>query len=463
MRILFFIYCVFFSSISCYAQDSLSSKVDGVFEQYAHPSTPGLALLVIKEGKVIYKRGYGMADLEHAIPITPESVFELGSFSKQFTAFCALLMANRGLISLDDDVHKYIPELRDFGHEIKIIHLITHTSGLRDIWTLFYLAGLDLENYYPTGMVFDMINRQRKLNFNPGDEFLYSNTGYFLLTQIIERVSGKSLRRFAEENIFKPLGMIHTHFHDNYTELVPGRAFGYDKTDSGYRWNVSFNTMVGAGRLYSTVGDLYLWDQHFYNNTLGGGPALIDKEYEPFIFNNGKKSHYAFGLFTGEYQGMKTVEHGGAWAGYRTDILRFPDQQFSVICLSNCSDFRGEIAAKKIAAIYLHLKMDSALYMNVPVAATKPASLRTTADKIPARIAGTYYSDELNVKYILSVKDDSLQVQPGYGKPYMTVHSADSLFTYGTINLKIKTAASGEFTGFVLDAGRVTGIEFYRK
>jgi CubicO group peptidase (beta-lactamase class C family) len=462
MRISLFICYVLLSSLSCRGQDNLSAKVDRLFAQYNHPNTPGLALMVIKSGKVLYQQGYGSADLEHGIPITPESVFELGSFSKQFTAFCALLLVNRGLISLDDDIHKYIPELRDFGHEIKISHLISHTSGLRDIWTLFYLSGLDLANYYPKGMIFDLINRQKKLNFNPGDEFLYSNTGYFLLTRIIEQVSGKNLRQFADENIFKPLGMVHTHFHDDYSQLVLGRAFGYDKTDSGYQWDVSFNTMVGAGRLYSTIGDLYLWNQHFSHNFLGGGAALIDKETEPFILNNGKSAGYAFGLFIGVYQGLKTVDHGGAWAGYRTEILRFPDQQFSVICLSNCSNFQGEISAKKIAAIYLDLKMDSDLYRTAPLTSRQPAP-HTASKKIPDQIAGNYYSEELNVNYVLSVKNDSLQVQPGYGKPYLSVQSEDGQFTYGAIVLKMQSTATGKFSGFILDAGRVTGIEFYRK
>jgi CubicO group peptidase (beta-lactamase class C family) len=445
----------------CSAQDSAFRRIDKLFEVYDHTNTPGLALMIIDHGKVIYQRGYGMADLEHQVPISLQTVFEIGSFSKQFTAFCALLLADRGVISLDDDVRKFIPELHDYGHPIKIIHLITHTSGLRDVWTLFYLAGLGLENYYPSAMIFDMINRQKKLNFNPGDEFMYSNTGYFLLTEIIQRASHESLRRFAEENLFGPLGMRHTHYQDDYTELVGDRAFGYDKSDSGYRWNISFNTSVGAGRLYTTVEDLFLWDQHFYKNPLGSGQALVKEETTPFVLNDGKPTNYGFGLFVERYQGMKIQEHNGAWAGYRSEILRFPDQEFSVICLSNRSDFRSAEEARSVAAVFLPLQ-SSAASESIP-ASPKTLARAPIKNSDLAKMAGSYHSPELDVVYRLSAQDSLLRVQPGYGHALLLTPETNDRFVKDSMVITLIRSSRGQITGFLLDEARVKGIEFFRK
>ncbi len=458
---------LYLSQLNCFAQDSRQGRVDKLFEAYDHANTPGLALMIIDHGKIIYQRGYGMADLEHEVPINAQTVFEIGSFSKQFTAFCALLLADKGIISLQDDVRKYIPELRDYGHPIRIINLITHTSGLRDIWVLFSLAGLGLENYYPPQMIFDMINRQYKLNFNPGDTFMYSNTGYFLLTEVIERASHESLRRFAQENLFGPLGMNHTHYHDDYTELVKGRAFGYDKIDSGFRWNISFNTSVGAGRLYTTVGDLFLWDQHFYVNNLGASKDLISQETTPFVLNNGKPINYAFGLFVGTYQGFRIVEHNGAWAGYRSEILRFPDQQFSVICLSNRSDFRAVEVAKQVAAIFLPLQpaVESAPIPSSSAVAgdQKSLSAQVVGPSELSQLAGIYQSPELDVIYRLSVRDSVLEVQPGYGQAYWVTAQSRNRFVKDSMVITFTRSPQGVVTGFLLDDARVKGIEFFRK
>ncbi len=239
-------------------------RVDKLFAQWDKPGSPGCALAVIENGKTIYERGYGSANLECNIPITPESVFYVGSCSKQFTAMSIALLAHQGKLSLDDDIRKYVPEMPDYGSPITVRQLIHHTSGLRDYLSLLGIAGLDFGSYHKPD-VLELIARQKELNFKPGDQYLYSNSGYFLLAVIVERVSGKSFREFTQENIFKPLGMTHTHFHDDYTMLIKNRASGYFPADQGaFRNFISTFDCVGSGGLFTSVEDLYFWDQNFY-------------------------------------------------------------------------------------------------------------------------------------------------------------------------------------------------------
>lgn len=208
-------------------KDSLSDRVDKVFAQWDKPDSPGCALAVIKDGQMIYKRGYGLANLEHNIPMSPASIMDTGSVSKQFTAMAVALLAEQGKFSLDDDIRKYLPEISQYQAPITIRHLIHHTSGIRDYLTLMAIAGMRDDDHYVDGEVVNLLARQKELNFKPGSEFLYSNSGYFLLSQIVKRASGKSLREFAEENIFKPLGMTRTRFYDDHTEIVRNRAASY--------------------------------------------------------------------------------------------------------------------------------------------------------------------------------------------------------------------------------------------
>ncbi|HXG65376.1 MAG TPA: serine hydrolase domain-containing protein [Blastocatellia bacterium] len=365
--------------------NGLAKKVDALFAEWDKPDSPGCALAVIKDSKIIYKRGYGMADLERNVPITPSSVFDIGSTSKQFSAMCLLLLAKQGKISLDDDIRKYVPEMPKYDAPITIRHLIHHTSGIRDYLTLLALAGLPFENDYPDDEVIALIARQKELNFKPGDEHLYSNSGYFLMSVIVKRASGKSLREYADENIFKPLGMKNTHFHDDYTMIVKNRAIGYSPAKAGgFRIDMSIFDVVGDGALMTSVEDLFLWDQNFYANKLGGGgQELINETLRPGVLNSGKKLEYAVGLTVSDYRGLRMVSHGGAWAGYRAEMIRFPEQRFSVICLSNLGTFNPTRMAKKVADIYLadHLKPETGVKAASPAAPARFIALPEAALK----------------------------------------------------------------------------------
>jgi CubicO group peptidase (beta-lactamase class C family) len=296
-----------------------------------------------------------MADLDHDITINPETVFHVASISKQFTAAAILLLAQEGKLSLDDDVRKYIPELPDFGALITIRHLIHHTSGLRDQWSLLGLAGwrysLDL---ITDDDVLDVMSRQKELNFLPGEKHVYCNTGYTLLAQIVKRVSGQSFREFTTSRIFKPLDMKSTHFRDDHAEIVKHIAYGYVNGEggNGYRLSVTNFDTVGATSLLTTVEDLAQWDENFYNPRVGGA-ALVQQQLERGKLNSGKELDYAAGLVHGKYRGLRTIDHGGADAGYRADLLRFPEQHFSVACLCNKGEIQPGMLTQKVADIYL--------------------------------------------------------------------------------------------------------------
>ena len=212
---------------------SSQARIDTLFSRWDKPGSPGCALAVIRDGKIIYSQGYGLADLEHDIPITPKTVFYIGSTSKQFVAMSILLLEEQGKLSLDDNVRRWLPDFPEYDRPITIRHLIHHTSGIRDYLTLWSLAGHDYLDYIPEKAVYDLICRQKELNFSPGTQFLYSNSCYFLLAEIIKKVSGQSLREFADRFIFQPLGMIHSHFHDDVTQIIKNRAFGYDENGEG--------------------------------------------------------------------------------------------------------------------------------------------------------------------------------------------------------------------------------------
>ncbi len=331
----------------------ISNKVDAIFTQWDKSNSPGCALAVVQNGEIIYSRGYGMANLDYDLAIRPDSVFHIASISKQFTAFSIALLSKEGKLAIDDDIRKYLPEMPDYGDTITIRQMAHHTSGLRDQWELLSMAGWRENDLKTNGDVLYLASRQKELNFKPNDEYSYSNTGYTLLGIIVERVSGKSLREFTSEHIFKPLGMKNTHFHDDFEMIVKNRAYGYaPRPEGGYRISIPLFDTVGASSLFTTVEDLALWEQNFYHKKLGG-ETVIDLMLKPGILNNGEMIDYAFGIRVAAYRGVKTFGHSGADAGYRSDFLCFPDQQFAVIIFCNFALMSPDGLSKKVADLYL--------------------------------------------------------------------------------------------------------------
>jgi CubicO group peptidase (beta-lactamase class C family) len=377
----------------------MAHAVDQLFAQWSRPDSPGASIAVIQNGKVIYSQGYGAASLEYGVPNTPATVFHLASVSKQFTAFAIYLLAQDGKLSLDDDVRKYLPKLHDFGKVITIRQLLHHTSGVRDQWNLLALAGWRLDDEITDDDVARLLFQQTELNFAPGDQFLYSNSGYTLLAMVVKQVSAKTLPEFAKERIFDPLGMAHTHFQDNYGIVVKDRAYSYARQPDGkYQYVALTYSTVGPSSLFSTVGDLARWDENFYTGEVGG-PALLAQMQEKGKLNNGKEIDYASGLAIGKYRGLRTVEHAGGDAAYRTNILRFPDQRFSVVVLANAGDLSPTAVSFKIADIYLkdHLQP----------APDKPSLGDKPEVTIDPKVLDAYVGDyELRPDFIISFSKD---------------------------------------------------------
>jgi CubicO group peptidase (beta-lactamase class C family) len=336
------------------APDTLQQRVDAIFAEWDKPTSPGCAVGLIRDGRFIYKRGYGMASLENSVPISPSTVFLVGSVSKQFTAASVLLAESQGHLSLDDDIRTYLPEMPDYGDPIAIRHLMRHTSGIRDYYQLFGLAGEDpIYNTLPNEQIITMLARQERLNFTPGTDYGYSSSNHLLLGEIVKRATGKSLREFAEENIFRPLGMKHTHFHDNRFHVVKNRANAYSQQRDGeltFDWSMNYAT-VGNSGLYTTVEDLFLWDQNLYENRLAR-PDLIDQLVTPGMLTDGTELHYA-GLNFGHYRGVRHISHDGGIMGFRANFVQFPELQLSVICLCNLSSIDPIQLPGQVAELYV--------------------------------------------------------------------------------------------------------------
>jgi CubicO group peptidase (beta-lactamase class C family) len=326
--------------------------VDRIFRPLSRPDAPGCAVGIEKDARVVLTRSYGSADLEHDAPITPATVFEAGSVSKQFTAASVLLLARQGKLSLTDDVRKYIPELPDYGTPITINDLLGHTSGLRDWGSVEAIAGWPrTTRVYTLDDVLDIAVAQRKLNYAPGTFYLYINTDYNLLAIIVGRVSGQSLAAFSRRRIFTPLGMTHTQWRDDFRRVVKNRAIAYQPGDHGFRQLMPFEDSYGHGALLTTVGDLLRWNQALSNGMLG--PYVTRELQRRTRLNDGQRIIYARGLFIGTYRGQRVVFHDGATAGYRTWLGRFPSSHLSLALLCNSSGIVPIQLAHSMADIFL--------------------------------------------------------------------------------------------------------------
>jgi CubicO group peptidase (beta-lactamase class C family) len=442
--------------------DSLARRVDAVFAKFT-PTGPGCAVGVFQNGRISYAKGYGAANIEFGVPITPQTPFIMGSLSKQFTAAAIALLVEQGRISLDDDVHKYVPELADYGKKITVGQLVHHTSGVRDFWALVDAAGMRPDDGYSVADVLTLASRQKHLNFDPGAEYNYSNTGYVLLGVIVQRATGKTLRQFAAEQIFTPLRMTSSHFHDDHNQPVPGRAAAYSPSQAptalnGWKINIWNNDIVGQGGLMTTMEDLQKWDENFYTGTVGG-KGLLARQLERGVLNNGTQIAYAFGLEIGAYRGVPVVEHSGSTGGYRTEILRFTPFHASVATMCNASNADAVGLAHRAADV----AFASQFKEPVPPAPTRAAAAQqaaataTLTDAEVASMAGRYHSVELNADYELSrVGNRVVLNRPRAATD--TLRAVDHQTLRGSgVTLRFTSAAT-----FTVDNGRARGLEFVR-
>lgn len=328
------------------------SKIDALFSAWSN-ATPGVAVAISRNNQALYNKAFGLADLEHLVPNTTQTIFECGSVSKQFTAAAILLLAKEGKLSLTDDVRKYVPELPVYDKPITIQHLLNHTSGLKDWGVVFGLTGWPRSTrVYTQELSFDIIFRQSSLNFTPGSAYSYSNSNYVMLTLIVERVSKQSLADFTTERLFKPLGMNHTKWRDNFREVIPNRAVAYSRSRGKYIQNMPFENVYGPGGLLTTTEDLLRWNQLLETKELFG-EETASLRIKKGTLNNGEEISYAAGLANTTYNGFQEINHSGATAGYRAWLAYYPQKKLSVVLLSNTASFNPVSAGRSIAEIFL--------------------------------------------------------------------------------------------------------------
>ncbi len=399
------------SAAGAQTPDSTMVRMDSVFAQFNRTDAPGCVCGVMRDGQMVFGKGYGMANLELDVPLSPRSVIYIASTSKQFTAASIALLALRDRIDLDADIHTYLPDMGALGYRVTVRNLVHHTSGVRDHFGLLGLAGWTGRDYFSNERVYELLKQQRAVNFEPGSRHLYSNSNYMLMAEIVERVSGQSLREFAEENLFAPLGMENTHFDDDYYQVVKHRASSYGpRRDGGYQRYLKSFDGYGDGNLLTTIGDLLKWDENFYDPKVGG-QEFLDLILTPGTLNNSDTLDYAFGLGRGSYRGLRTVSHGGGFKGFRTQLLRFPTEHFSVAVLCNVTTANPTALAERVADIYLA----DALAPPSAAATTSPEPTVQLSEAQLERFTGHYWDPLLRIARQIALRDGQLVYRRGPG------------------------------------------------
>lgn len=381
-----------------------NAEVDDLFEKYNDTEIPGIAVSVNKDGQSIYQKGFGMANLEYGIPITTKTKFHVASLSKQFTAFMILKLEEDGLLSVTDDVRKYVPELPEYGNTITIDHLLTHSSGIRDQWRLLELAGWRLDDVIKTEQLFKLITQQEGLNFVPGEKFRYSNSGYTLLAIIVERLTKTSFADYAKQTIFEPLKMSDSFFYDDHEEMVLNRAYSYKKeNDQLKKSNLNFAT-VGPTSLFTTIEDMNKWAYNFQSKTIGS--KRIFKSME----ENTKSSGFAKGQFVRNYKGFKMIYHSGSDAGYRLYFARFPKLGYDFTVFANASYISAYHEIFKLIDHYLPEKPSKT---SDKEESDKPFHYKddifiTLSKSELKKLEGRFYDNERKEFWTVELKNDTL-------------------------------------------------------
>ena len=441
-----------------------SRQVDELFAEWDRPDSPGAVVGVYRDGGIVYAQGYGMANLDHGIPLAPHSVLRIGSISKQFVAMGISLLAEQQKLSLDDDIRAHLPEMPSYGEPITIRHLLHHTSGIREYLALVGLIGQPEGGVYgyTSNDLLALLSRQSALNFEPGERFSYSNSGYFLLAEINARVSGMKASAFAKEHIFDPLGMSSTRFYDDPTAIMPDLAYGYSRgADGGYRLDILRSDVIGDLGVVTTVEDFSRWDANFYDNTLGGGgPWLIETMQRQGRTAAGDELPYAAGLEWGSYRGLTTVGHSGSAVGYVADFVQFPEERFSVVVLSNFSEFRPGRLAHRVADLYL---ADRFSEESPGDRASRPESEEPPRAMLSAlqleQFAGHFYSAELDFIYSFDVRDGDLELDVR-GRKMPLIPESEGRFRGPRMMLEFKKLDSGAISSLLVHAGEVRNIQF---
>jgi CubicO group peptidase (beta-lactamase class C family) len=442
-----------------------AGRVDQVMAQYLGADRPGGVVAVTRGGATVFARGYGMANLEDGLANTPATVYHVASVSKQFTAFAIAMLAVQGRLSLDDDVRRYLPEVPDFGRTITLRHLLTHTSGLRDQWELWGMSGGLLGDVIRQQDLLRLVQRQRELNFEPGAEHLYCNTGFMLLSEVVARVTGEPFREWMRTNVFAPLGMSATQIYDDDERLVPGRAYSFQEGEDGVRKSVLSYANAGATSLFTTANDLARWLRNWHTAEVGG-PRVLALMQERGVLNRGDTLPYALGLGVDTWRGQRRLFHGGADAGYRTFLEYFPALDAGVIVLGNSASFNSGGVADQVAEAFFGGALAPATPAPAPQAAAPAARepWRPGAAALAA-FAGRYLSDELETIYTMAVVDGKLVARHRrHGDIPLTPAEPDAFdggqWFFGRV--RFERDAAGGVTAFRVSSGRARNVLFRR-
>ncbi|SKC84303.1 serine hydrolase domain-containing protein [Ohtaekwangia koreensis] len=461
-----------YNAIAQFPDQWIEKKIDSLFSEY-NSETAGVAVVVVKDGKIVFKKGYGMANLEYDIPVTTQTPMHIGSVSKQFTAFSVYLLERQGKISFEDDIRKYIPELPDYGSPIRIKHLLAHTSGLRDQWAIHALAGWHEEDVITTEQILKLASIQKELNFKTGTAFGYCNTGYTLLAEAVSRITGQSFSDFTRANIFEPLGMTNSLFYDDYHKTIKNRAYSYQLKDGKFTKMEQSHSNVGPSNLLTTAEDLAKWVNNF-DNPIVGDQALIKAFNEISVLDNNEPVvwamsqedtiYHAKGQLRRKHKGLPVISHGGHVAGYRAVLMRFPENNLAVITLSNNEHYTMLGKVTPLIDLYLQDK-----FIEVPNVITTQSASKTPAEpeKYSNRLTdfeGAYQSDELTTVYRFKIiKDTLIMTHPRLSDMELSPIGKDKFSGVNTFAFELEFIRKGkEVTRFKISNFGAKNVKFKR-
>ena len=464
----------------------LADQIDAVFKDWAAADAPGAAVGLYRGGKLVYAKGYGAASLEHAAPITTATVFDLASTSKQFTAACILLLMQDGKLGLDDPLRRHLPELPAWADTTTIRHCLFHTSGIRDYLALLAFAGVRSQDWTDDADALRAITRQKAVSFLPGTRHDYSNSGYFLLSQVVRAVSGKTLAEFAAERIFRPLGMTSTRFVDDCTAVVPRRAASYEPRKKSFAIAASDWQQTGDGGVLTTVEDLAHWVRNFSDGKVGG-PAFLALMNTRGALDDGRPIEYGYGLMHHDRNSVRGVSHSGGWAGFRAELFRLPDDDLAVAVLSNRADADPTTRAQKVLKIARDTGLGSARSdpatrpdagaasrAGASDAASRPtksldskAAGSPTAAKLDAlplsAYAGLWRAEELDALWTVTAGKRGLSIACRGLPPLDAMASGqDEFLASMSVKLTFRRGPDGRPSSFVVSSRGVDGIVFER-
>lgn len=404
-------------------------RISQLFESRYDETSPGIAVAVVKNDEIVYSSGFGSANLEYDIPIAADTVFHAASLSKQFTVFAILKLQDEGLLSIEDDIRKYLPEVPDFGQTIRLRHLMTHSSGLREQWRLLEMAGWRLDDVITDEHVMMLVERQSELNFEPGTKFRYSNTGFTLLAKVVEQVTGRTFAQYTQETIFEPLEMSNTQFYDDHEIIVRNRAYSYQKSnDQLMKSRLNFS-QVGPTSLFTTAEDLSRWAVNF-NTTVVGSEAIFELMRQPGRKPDGSTVSYAMGQFVGEYRGHPMIYHSGSDAGYRAYFARFPEDDLAFVVLANASYINARSELFKVVDLFFEPPdVRTAQTQESPAAFEHdPATfIEQTVEQLSA-FEGSYWDPEENGYRHAVIQDGQLYYTDDSGTEIALAAVADGQF-----------------------------------